>query len=333
ELDRPFGNGDQALSQAGFPVLVCPILCTIVLAIASVDAVQDEYAADREAILGMAGAFEVSFRFEETVAVDAAYTLREPYSERALELVEVIADKPGYISLQHVLLVEGDEPGAASRVVKHWRQDWIFEDARVLSYQGPDADGNKTWLTVTRSHAEVAGTWTQAVFQTTDAPRYESVGRWTHVGGVSSWESEATWRPLPRREYKTRSDYHVVACRNRHTVTSRGWSHEPDTQTVVLSDAGAPVAVIAHEVGLNTYTRTEGERLAEAQRYWREHETAWADVREAWARLLQRPGITLHGSVDGVSLHKVVGDAVRSARADGTGLASLQATLANYVGD
>lgn len=277
-------------------------------------------AADREAILGMAGAFRVGFRFEETVACQEGYELKPVYAPSATEWVTVIADEAGFISLQHILVVENDE--GEEHVIKHWRQDWRYEDTDVLAFRG-----RETWERESRDTADVRGTWTQAVYQTTDAPRYEAAGRWTHVGGVSTWESEPTWRPLPRREYTKRSDYDVVACRNVHTVTPSGWAHEQTNRKIVLDEAGNAAGVIAHEVGLNTYKRIDEVELAAAAAYWRENETAWAEIRAAWDGVLSRDRVHLVKRVDDTPIHKVVGPAVTDAAARSV----LAERLAAYV--
>ena len=198
----------------------------------------------------MAGAFRVSFRFEETVARMPGYTCAVPYEADATELVIVIEDRGERIALQHLLVVE------SGFVVKHWRQVWTYEDGDVLAYCG-----HETWAHDEPDAAQRRGMWTQAVFQTTDAPRYEAAGRWVHLDGQSSWESDVTWRPLPRRE-RGRDDYHVIECRNRHTITPSGWVHEQDNRKVALDADGAPTHVVAHETGVNGYERIEMDAVA-----------------------------------------------------------------------
>ena len=79
-------------------------------------------------------------------------------------------------------------------VTKHWRQDWRYEDPDLLAYRG-----DNTWATATRRRAARRGTWTQAVFQVDDSPRYEAYGRWQHFGNVS------TWRERRRRGVRCRA--------------------------------------------------------------------------------------------------------------------------------
>ena len=91
---------------------------------------------DREAILGMCGAFEVTFQFEEMTPVQADYKLKRPYEETAIEWVQLVEDRGDFISLQHILVADED----TGYVVKHWRQDWQFEDDRMMEFCG-----NNTW--------------------------------------------------------------------------------------------------------------------------------------------------------------------------------------------
>jgi hypothetical protein len=129
-----------------------------------------------------------------------------------------------------------------------------------------------------------------------------------HTGDSSSWESEVTWRPLPRRE-RHRNDYHVVQCRNRHTITSSGWIHEQHNQKLTLADDGGE-KIIAHESGLNTYTRIDDAKVALAKEYWAEHAKAWARIRAAWDPILSQDRFTLHKKVDGERLSSIVDDAL-----------------------
>ena len=248
---------------------------------------------DRQAILAMAGEYKVTFNFEETVGVEPEYKLRSPYTSGGTEWVTVLADSGNFISLQHILVLHFDGQDEA-HVVKHWRQDWRYEDARMNVFQG-----NRTWAPVAMNENEVAGTWTQAVFQVDDSPRYESTGRWTHVGNRSSWQSDETWRPLPRREFSTRDDYDVLVAKNRHTITGDGWVHEQDNYKLVLNDVGQPARVLAHEVGVNTYERIGDVDFSAGVTYWDDTQAFWAAVRNVWDEVLSSPTpVTLAGRVD-----------------------------------
>lgn len=261
-------------------------------------------AADREAILAMAGAFRVRFTFRETVPLSPGYEPRETYETDAVELVRVIENREDFISLQHVLLVGADGP--RPMVVKHWRQDWAWEDGDLLEFAG-----GERWVRRRMDPDSVRGTWSQAVYQTTDAPRYESVGRWTHEAGRSAWESEETWRPLPRREHTTRDDYHVLVTRNRHVITPEGWVHEQDSRKLVLDSVGRPDRYLVHESGLNRYERCDPALLAPAAAYWDEHAAAWSEVRAAWRQVLARPEVVLDPDAGGPPIDRLIDVALR----------------------
>jgi hypothetical protein len=95
---------------------------------------------DRRAILAMAGDYRTSFDFIETVGFTEGYQPRAPYQSWGTERVYVVANEPEFVSLQHIIVMHFvDEDGFESdaMVVKHWRQDWQYEDAEVHAFQGP----------------------------------------------------------------------------------------------------------------------------------------------------------------------------------------------------
>ena len=93
--------------------------------------------ADRAAILAMAGDYKVGFDFRETTAWDATYTPIAPKPSGGHEVVRVIEDSGNRIVLQH-MLVANDGKSGKDMVIKHWRQDWDYEPATVLTYKGPN---------------------------------------------------------------------------------------------------------------------------------------------------------------------------------------------------
>ena len=187
-------------------------------------------------------------------------------------------------------------PPDAPRVIKHWRQDWVFEDRELLEYRG-----SGTWETRRLSADAVRCGWTQAVFEVNDAPRYEAWGRWQHAGGTSSWTSNETWRPMPRREYTTRDDYDVVIGFNRHVITPSGWAHEQDNTKVVLR--GSPRALV-REHGVNSYRRNEARDFRVARDHWSRTQAFWRDVREVWKKVIAAgPRLSLRPGVDGTAQH------------------------------
>jgi hypothetical protein len=249
---------------------------------------------DRQTILAMAGEYEVRFSYEESLALAPSYTPRERYQVDGTELVLVVEDSPSRISLQHLLVLG---PAAEPRVIKHWRQDWTFEDRELVQYRG-----GGTWQKAALSPEDARCAWTQAVFEVNDAPRYEGWGRWRYTDGTSSWTSSETWRPLPRREYTKRSDYDVLVGVNRQVLTPSGWAHEQDNTKLVLR--GSPRALV-REHGVNVYVRTGARDFAPARDYWRRTETFWRDVRAVWTDLIAAGNrLSLRPGVDGTAQHE-----------------------------
>ena len=251
----------------------------------------EKFQKDREAILAMAGEYEVDFQFMETVAIDQSYELRKPYLEDAAEVVFVVEDSPKRIVLQHVLWVESYD-----RVVKHWKQEWKYEDPLMYEFVG-----NLTWQRRELSKEEVKGTWSQKVSQVDDSPRYESYGKWIHQGGLSSWQGNQTRRPLPRREYTKRKDYEVFMGVNRHTLTPTGWVHEQDNFKQVSTTG----QVLCREVGLNQYFKTQEVDFTEVKKYWSNHNQYWSKVSKMWEHRMEGSDqLSLYKEQDGKPLFR-----------------------------
>ncbi len=251
-----------------------------------------DFEADRKAILAMAGNYHVTFDFIETVAFEEGYELKDRKLSGGNEIVRVISDEGDFISLQHILVVGGDDKFP----VKHWRQDWRYEPESVLVFVG----GN-TWETRDLSAAEVKGKWSQVVYQVDDAPRYGAVGAWSHDDGFSAWTPPREWRPLPRRDATKRDDYQAVDAINRHAITPDGWVHEQDNTKLVLKD-GEPHALV-REIGVNTYKKFDDFEIAVGDDYWSATEDYWAAVRAEWMRIeAENPsfGLTVQGEPEAV---------------------------------
>ncbi|MBB5352702.1 hypothetical protein HNR46_002950 [Haloferula luteola] len=230
---------------------------------------------DRAAILAMAGEFQVSFHFQETVPLQKDYTPTEkPYDESAFETVKLVEDEGTRITLQHLLQV-------GPTVVKHWAQTWTYEDSSILEFEG-----HHHWTVRQLDPETVRGTWTQKVTQIDDAPRYEGFAAWVHQGDSSTWTATAH-RPKPRRE-KDRDDYDILFVTNRHTVTTNGWFHEQDNAKWRVRDGRQ--APLCREAGLNTYRRIEGHDFAKANTYWQKTENFWKQVRDTWDQLVPPSG-------------------------------------------
>ena len=267
----------------------------------------------------MAGSYHVTFDFEETEVLTPGYERWKPLHTGATELVIVLENSPGHVSLQHLLVI-GDD------VTKHWRQDWSFEDRELLEFQG------KNQWTKRVLPADVDRcSWTQAVFEVDDSPRYEASGRWAHAADSSVWQSNQTFRPLPRREYKMRHDYDVLVGVNRHRVTASGWSHEQDNEKLVLE----PRHSLVREHGVNRYTRIDPSQTQPAATYWQATSSFWQQVRGEWARVLEpRRALQLTTEVEGERLYEPL-----FARAEGKAAANdpedtsafIHESIARYV--
>jgi hypothetical protein len=233
---------------------------------------------DRRAILAMAGPYRVTFDFLEVVRYDPALKPDAPYQSWATEVVFVADDRPEFIALQHILVmrvVGVDEP----MVVRHWRQEWRYQPDARLAYEGMN-----TWAR--RPLKEKTGLWSQTVLQVDDSPRYAASGRWQHDGGVSTWISEETWRPLPRREFSVRKDYDVLVGTNRHTITPHGWIQEENNLKFAISQRKN----LAREYGVARYDRIRDYDFGAGEKYYKATEPFWAEVRAAWRELEEGRG-------------------------------------------
>ncbi len=255
---------------------------------------------DRQAILKMAGNFKVTFDFAETYPIAPDYKpLSKPYHEEAIEVVAIAEDTPERITLQHLLVVSEE---GKSHVIKHWAQVWTWQDTRVLDYAG--SDGTDLWERDTLTAEAVKGSWSQLVTSVDDTPRYEGIGKWTHELGESSWISEPTRRPLPRREYEVRDDYDYLIVTNRHTLTPTGWVHAQDNRKVV--DRDGKKLVLSRETGLNQYNHTDDALATKASDWWQENAVVWNSIRNFWIDAGQQPGPSFSYELkkDGMSLKK-----------------------------
>jgi hypothetical protein len=258
---------------------------------AKIGTTDNEVEKDRLAILAMQGEYRVDFHFQETVALRAGYEKRDDKDSGGYEYVLVVEDEPERIVLQHLLVT----PDGA--VIKHWRQDWTFEAAQRFEFVA-----GQTWETRAMPTGEGTGLWTQCVYEVSDAPRYCGTGDWNHRYGVSTWTSDRSWRPLPRREYTKRDDYNALNVENRHTVTPNGWTHEQDN-TKTIRVGTETVETLVREFGFNDYRTIAGFDFEPAREYWRRTSEYWAAVRDAWQRRLSLGStLVLNTEIDGMPL-------------------------------
>ena len=234
---------------------------------------QAAFAADRASILAMAGTFKVTFDMKETTPWRADYTPIPAKISGGHEVVRVIADTGRTIVLQHLLVVTDDK--GKTFVIKHWRQDWVFEPATVLTYAGQGA-----WKLEEVPAAMRAGRWSQAVWQTDDSPRYGGWGQWTEEGGVRRWRSNWTWRPLARRDAVRHPIYDRYLGINRHSPSPAGWIHWQDN--IKMGLVNGKVVPFVQETVLNSYVRDDKFDVPAADAYWAATKDYWAAVRVAW---------------------------------------------------
>ncbi len=241
----------------------------------TVVAPQSQFERERQAILAMAGDFRVRFDMRENVAFVDGYEPLEPDTSGGNEIVRVVYDTGDKISLQHILVMKhGDQ----TFVIKHWRQDWVYQPETVLTYAGPDE-----WILIPVSADKRAGAWSQTVWQTDDSPRYGGVGHWSFDNGLTEWVSDDTWRPLARRDAVRSPVYDRYEGVNRHALTPKGWVHIQDNMKMGPSqgDAGDLVAYVQEDV-VNTYRRWDGYDAKPGDDYWNATKVYWAAVRDAW---------------------------------------------------
>lgn len=252
---------------------------------------------DLASIKAMCGCFEVSFNFAETFSYskDSTYQASKNKYDKALEWVQLVDSNEDFVSMQHLLIV-GDVLNPY--VIKHWRQDWMYENTDYFPYAT-----DNTWPYKSNDASEVTGQWTQRVFQVDDSPRYEGSATWVHVDGRSFWSSTAD-APLPRREITNRQDYNVTLRRNHHEILDWGWSHDQDNDKLIR-EVNKKDIVLAQEKGYNTYKKVENERCIAAQVFWKDNKEMWALVRKHWNTIFSmRQNIQLKNKVEGKRLYQ-----------------------------
>ncbi|AZQ59429.1 hypothetical protein EJ994_11650 [Maribacter sp. MJ134] len=258
---------------------------------------QDKKEQDANAIKEMCGCFEVTFNFAETFnySNDSLYKPSKSKVDKALEWAQLVSDEDGKVVIQHLLQVGNP---AKPMVVKHWRQDWLYENTDLYTY-----NGDNHWNYEKKSDADVAGQWTQKVYQVDDSPRYEGTATWVHVDGKSFWEN-TTPAPLPRREYTTRGDYNITMRGNRHEITENGWAHDQDNAKIIRKE-GEEDVVLAKEKGYNTYVKVLDARCQAAADWWMKEQGKWASVRNKWDEVFSRnQDLVLAEKVDNKVLYK-----------------------------
>lgn len=250
---------------------------------------------DIAAIKSMCGCYEVQFNFAETFQYpkdSISYTKSKTNHDKGIEWVELLEDKPNKLSLQHLLIVGPSEDA----IVKHWRQDWLYENNNLLSYSKEDS-----WKIKKINAQKTKGQWTQKVFQVDDSPRYEGSATWVHYDGRHYWEN-TTDAPLPRREYTKRNDYNVFKRTNVHEITATGWIHDQDNIKINRNDKEEDY-ILAEEKGRNIYTKIADSKCKTAQDWWYKNKILWNKIRSEWEIVLQKnKDIKIKNSINDLTL-------------------------------
>lgn len=256
---------------------------------------QSKIEQDRAAIRSLGGFYKVTFDYGETFSPDTAYKNHPQYHASGYEWAVVEEESPKKIVIQHIL-VTGD-----TSVIKHWREDWVYEENQLLSF-----DQDNAWKKTTLKPDEAKGRWVQKVFQVDDSPRYESIGTWVHVDGRHEWHSECD-SPLPRREFTKRNDYNVLRRGNRVYLTPTGWMFEQDNQKIVRSTSGDKL--LAREKGYEEFTKVDAGKFTYAQTWWKGQQPYWTALRKVWDEVYaQHSHVKLKGKVDGKLLYEKLFD-------------------------
>lgn len=247
---------------------------------------------DRKQIDKLCGCFEVDFKYAETFSPDPNYKFhdREEIGGVAeLALPIEISDRK--VVIQHLLVV------SPTVIVKHWREEWIYEGTEIWKYQG-----DRCWVKETLPAEKVKGKWVQTVWEVADEPRYQGFSSFAEFNDRITWQN-TTDAPLPRREYSVRNDYNILRRTNRLTFTDTGYLHEQDNLKITRKD-GKDI-LLAEEKGWNTYKRIEEKECQLARDYWEKNKNYWSAVRSVWAELLRnRNMIKLRDKIDGKMLHE-----------------------------
>ena len=277
-LASPRGGTTQ-----GIPVEFAPARKLPLVEIASASS---SFEKDRAAILSLAGDYKTSFHFMETLGLYPEHEPTRPYHSWATEEIRVLEDRRDFISLQHTLVMHFEmDDGSIMEpmVMKHWRQDWTYEDTDLHTFRG-----SASWGRERREPESVSGGWSQAVWQVDDSPRYEAIGRWTHDGNRSIWTGENSWRPLPRREYSVRDDYDVMEGFHRIVIVPTGWIHKQNNWKRIAGDASEATEYRGHELGIDRYERIVSPSLDRSDSYWEKTGPYWSEVREAWKAVYEK---------------------------------------------
>ncbi len=246
---------------------------------------------DRAIINNLCGCFKVDFKYAETFAPDTSYKFHKKEEITAtaeLALPIEVTDKK--IVIQHLLIV------GETMVVKHWREDWSFENTEIWKYKE-----DKTWVKESVSNNDVRGKWTQSVWEVADEPRYQGYSQFVNLDNKITWQN-TTDAPLPRREYTVRNDYNILNRTNQIQITDSGYVHEQDNRKIIRINGVDKLLV--QEKGYNTYKRINDTACNAAKVYWEKNKNYWTRVRSIWGNYLATHNtVKLKNKIDDMMLN------------------------------
>lgn len=275
---------------------------------------------DKKYVENLCGCFRVEFKYAETFSPQEDYKFHD--RERIVAGTELsfpieVSDKR--IVIQHLLVITD------SIVVKHWREDWTYEDPIMWKFEG-----DNSWTKVKINPKDVKGKWTQSVWEVSDAPRYFGTSNWIEQDGHIVWQN-TTDAPLPRREYTARNDYNILRRTNRLVLKEDGYVHEQDNKKILRKDGTEEL--IAEEKGINSYVRKDDSECDGGRAYWEKTKDYWSSVRKVWDEYLTtHDKIELKKKVDGKVMYDYLFDMAKDYAAGKLSPADAPQTVKDLLG-
>jgi hypothetical protein len=189
----------------------------------SLPALAAEQPVGRGHVLGMAGCYDVTYRFYEDGKRDH---FNEDYglSTSIKELISIVEDEPAGLTLQHSSI------NSEGELVPHWHEEWRYSDAG----------------------------WRQSVYSSTPEDnsrqqRYTCTAPWS----LNRWQCHAGRAVKPFRDDGApfgflRTDYDWLDRDNTLLVTPEGWIQSEHNRK--LDKHGR---LVSYEIGLITYQRLD----------------------------------------------------------------------------
>ncbi|MEM6459204.1 MAG: DUF6607 family protein [Planctomycetota bacterium] len=277
----------------------------------------EAFAADRGAVLRLAGAYAVTRGTAESGA--------SPTEAASSQIVVVAGDTGDGVVLRHLLVM-----GEPAIVVLGGSQEWSFVPAGRAVLRPTRVGPDKYAMRPVPGTPAAADGWVRSVYGVDGTPGRHAWGRWSHDGAGARWEAAAPAAATLGRHDQGRSDGLTWRqARDRVTLGRRGWVRE--TEETKRGDA-TPASVAG--VVTERFVRAEGVDFGPALRHWDEVGPYWAGVRSAWAAVFSASGdeaVRLRPRVDGVPRWRAVADgaAVWAYRA---GERSAEAVAAERLG-